>query len=57
MTATVRKRAAEQPQPWPDCRRATAPAWSASAPDLYEAIPAQHHHERAVRELREALAA
>jgi len=24
--------------------------------DLYEAIPAQHHHERAVRELRDALA-
>ncbi|MGC9479208.1 hypothetical protein CJI59_30900 [Streptomyces sp. Alain-F2R5] len=27
------------------------------AQDLYEAIPAQHHHERAVRELRDALAA
>ncbi|MFG2376928.1 hypothetical protein ACGFY9_36370 [Streptomyces sp. NPDC048504] len=25
--------------------------------DLYEAIPAQHHHERAVKELRDALAA
>ncbi|WP_326794026.1 hypothetical protein OHA79_52390 (plasmid) [Streptomyces sp. NBC_00841] len=25
--------------------------------DLYEAIPAQHHHERAVRELRNVLAA
>ncbi|MEU1185201.1 hypothetical protein ABZ464_47870 [Streptomyces sp. NPDC005820] len=25
--------------------------------DLYEAIPAQHHHERAVQELRDALAA
>ncbi|MGX1316496.1 hypothetical protein RKD24_006615 [Streptomyces calvus] len=25
--------------------------------DLYEAIPAQHHHERAVRDLRDALAA
>ncbi|GAA3381048.1 hypothetical protein GCM10020367_70770 [Streptomyces sannanensis] len=25
--------------------------------DLYEAIPAQHHHERAVRELRDVLAA
>ncbi|MDG9709497.1 hypothetical protein [Streptomyces sp. DH10] len=27
------------------------------AQDLYEAIPAQHHHERAVRELRDVLAA
>ncbi|WP_406841834.1 hypothetical protein ACICHK_43335 (plasmid) [Streptomyces sp. AHU1] len=25
--------------------------------DLYKAIPAQHHHERAVQELREILAA
>ncbi|MFE2302436.1 hypothetical protein ACFXAW_30075 [Streptomyces sp. NPDC059445] len=25
--------------------------------DLYEAIPAQHHHEHAVQELRDALAA
>jgi hypothetical protein len=24
--------------------------------DLYEAIPAQHHHERAVRELRDVVA-
>ncbi|WP_225828274.1 hypothetical protein [Streptomyces naphthomycinicus] len=27
------------------------------AQDLYEAIPAQHHHERAVQELRDVLAA
>ncbi|MEU4039767.1 hypothetical protein [Streptomyces collinus] len=27
------------------------------AQDLYEAIPAQHHHERAVQELQDALAA
>ncbi|GAA2415437.1 hypothetical protein [Streptomyces coeruleofuscus] len=27
------------------------------AQDLYEAIPAHHHHERAVRELRDVLAA
>ncbi|MEU4490028.1 hypothetical protein AB0H94_35005 [Streptomyces purpurascens] len=26
------------------------------AQDLYEAIPTQHHHERAVRELRNVLA-
>ncbi|MGW7386357.1 hypothetical protein [Streptomyces sp. NPDC054794] len=25
--------------------------------DLHEAIPAQHHHERALRELRDVLAA
>ncbi|KUN33808.1 hypothetical protein AQJ27_49800 [Streptomyces olivochromogenes] len=25
--------------------------------DLYEAIPTEHHHERAVRELRDVLAA
>ncbi len=27
------------------------------AQDLYEAIPAEHHHERAVQELRDVLAA
>ncbi|QDN94723.1 hypothetical protein FNV61_55445 [Streptomyces sp. RLB3-6] len=27
------------------------------AQDMYEAIPAQHHRERAVRELRDVLAA
>ncbi|MDT0567043.1 hypothetical protein RM704_06025 [Streptomyces sp. DSM 3412] len=39
------------------CRRTVTGLVRRRALNLYEAIPAQHHHERAVRELRDALAA
>ncbi|WP_191876503.1 hypothetical protein [Streptomyces filipinensis] len=37
--------------------RPTAGLVRPRAQDLYEVVPAQHHHERAVRDFREVLAA
>ncbi|GHB28859.1 hypothetical protein GCM10010306_021560 [Streptomyces umbrinus] len=46
-----------RPQHSTHCRTTSAPPWSVGARWTYEAVPAQHHRERAVRELRRVLAA